>query len=92
MSLLPLKMNPGFFFFFEIFIWLHQVLVAAGKVFDRGTPTLVMACRLTCPCSRLGLSSPTRDRTHVPLIARQILNHWTTKEVPLQFLKTNIEC
>ena len=28
------------------------------------------------------LSSPTRDRTHVPCIGRQILNHWTTREVP----------
>ena len=29
------------------------------------------------------LSSPTRDRTSVPLIRRQTLNHWTTREVPL---------
>ena len=29
------------------------------------------------------LSSPTRDRTHVPCIGRRILNHWTTREVPL---------
>ena len=86
-----LENESSFFFFLKIFIWLHQVLVVAGKAFDRGTPTLVMACRLFCPCSRLGLSSPTRDRTHVPLIARQILNHWTTKEVPLQFLKTNTD-
>ena len=28
------------------------------------------------------LSSLTRDRTHVPCIARQILNLWTIKEVP----------
>ena len=27
-------------------------------------------------------SSWTRDRTHVPCIARHILNHWTTREVP----------
>ena len=27
------------------------------------------------------LSSPTRDRTHVPCIDRWILNHWTTREV-----------
>ena len=26
-------------------------------------------------------SSQTRDRTHVPCIDRQILNHWTTREV-----------
>ena len=29
----------------------------------------------------LNLSSLTRDRTHVPSIARRILNHWTTSEV-----------
>ena len=31
------------------------------------------------------LSSLTRDWTHVPCIARQILNHWTTREVPRVF-------
>ena len=30
------------------------------------------------------LSSPTRDQTGVPCIARQVLNHWTTREVPSQ--------
>ena len=29
------------------------------------------------------LSSPNRDGTHVPCTGRQILNHWTTREVPL---------
>ena len=28
------------------------------------------------------LSSLTRDQTHVLYIGRQILNHWTTREVP----------
>ena len=32
------------------------------------------------------LSSPTRDRTHVPCIGRQILDHWTTREVPILFV------
>ena len=27
-------------------------------------------------------SSPTMDRTCIPCIGRQILNHWTTREVP----------
>ena len=27
------------------------------------------------------LSSLTRDRTHIPCIGRQSLNHWTTREV-----------
>ena len=29
------------------------------------------------------LSSPTRDQTCISCIARQILNHWTTREVPI---------
>ena len=28
------------------------------------------------------ISSPTRNRTHVPCIGRPIFNHWTTREVP----------
>ena len=28
-------------------------------------------------------SSQTRDRTLVPYLCMQILNHWTTREVPL---------
>ena len=28
------------------------------------------------------LISPTRDRTHIPCIGRQILNHWATRKVP----------
>ena len=30
-------------------------------------------------------SSWSRDTTHVPCIGRQILNHWTTKEVLARF-------
>ena len=33
------------------------------------------------------LSSPTRDWTYVPCIGKQILNHWTTRDVPLALLK-----
>ena len=33
--------------------------------------------------------SQTRDRTHVACIARQILNHWTTREVPRLCLSTD---
>ena len=38
-------------------------------------------------------SSRTRERARVPSIGRQILNHWTTEEVPLEALEimaTNI--
>ena len=32
---------------------------------------------------KVDLRSPTKDRTLIPCIGRQSLNHWTTKEVPL---------
>ena len=35
------------------------------------------------PCRMWNLSSTTRDRTHVLCIGRQILNHWTIREVPV---------
>ena len=34
------------------------------------------------PLGMWDLNSPTRDLAHVPCIGRQILNHWTTREVP----------
>ena len=49
---------------------------------------LVVACGLQSawaqmPCSMWDLSSLTRDQTCVLCIGRWILNHWTTREVPL---------
>ena len=35
------------------------------------------------PCVKWNLSSLNRDRTRVPCIARWILNHWTTRAVPI---------
>ena len=35
-------------------------------------------------------SSSTRDQTHVPCVARQILNHWTTKGVPAPGFLTHV--
>ena len=53
-----------------------------------GTRALVEALELSScgvqaqlPCGMWDLSSLTRDRTHVPCIARRILYHWTTREV-----------
>ena len=36
---------------------------------------------------RKPLSSPSRDQTVVPCISRQVLNHWTTREVPILTFK-----
>ena len=38
---------------------------------------------LVAPNGMGDLSSQTRDWTHIPCIARWILNHWTTREVPV---------
>ena len=38
-----------------------------------------------------GLSSQTRDQTHVPCIGRQILNHWTAREVPTIITDNNAQ-
>ena len=43
--------------------------------------SVAAACRLSCP-GTWGLSSLNRDRTFIPCIARRILNHWATREVP----------
>ena len=65
----------------RIFIHLFGCLVS--QLWHTGS--LVVALRLssssTWPCM-WNLSSPTSDRTHVPLIGRWMLNHQTRKEVP----------
>ena len=38
------------------------------------------------PRGTWGPSSPTKDQTHVPGIARWVLNHWTTREDPIHSL------
>ena len=52
--------------------------------------SVVVACGLSIcsvqaqlPHGICDLISPNRDRTHVPCIGRKILNHWTTREVPI---------
>ena len=55
----------------------------------RHTDSLLVVCRL-CSCgmwsyllhSMWDLNSLTRNQTHVPCIARQILNNRTTREIP----------
>ena len=70
-------------FLFLIFIylfWLHQVLVAAHRMFDLccGIGLLVVACGIP---HRIP-SSLTRERTQAPALWVQSLSHWTTREVP----------
>ena len=76
------------------------------RTWDLGTQALVVAARGLSSCGAqapvvvahcLGLVAPrhvgfsqTRDRTRVPCIGRQILNHWTTREVLFPYLLTRI--
>ena len=55
---------------------------------------LVVVCRLQSTWAQKlqhvgsrapGLSFLARDRTHIPCIGRQILNHWTTREIPIRY-------
>ena len=50
--------------------------------------TPVVTCRLSSPLHVK--SSQTRDQTHVPCIASQILNPWTAREVPVSSFLSEI--
>ena len=79
-----------------LFIWLHQALVAAHRIFCFDTWTSLSVwlagsrvhglsiCDAWAQLllSMWNLSFPTRDLTHIPCTGRQILNHWTTMEIP----------
>ena len=67
------------FFAQNLFIWLHWVLVAAHGIFHCGM-------RAWQACGMWDFSSLTRDWTRTPCIGRQILNHWTTREVAVAVL------
>ena len=43
------------------------------------------------PCGMWNLPGA-RDRSHIPYIGRQILNHWTTREVQLCFFEQSAIC
>ena len=45
--------------------------------------SVVATCRLSCPKACGILVPQTRDQTHGPCIAKQILNHLTSREVPV---------
>ena len=67
---LPSKDSALCFFFFNLFMWLHQVLITAQGIFCDGTQKLSRGM--------WDLGSLTRDQTCVHCIARQILYHWIT--------------
>ena len=54
-----------------------QALLLSGS----RAPARQLGCTRLVASRHVG-SSKTRDRTGVPCVARQILNHWTTRETP----------
>ena len=53
---------------------------------ERGSPALWADSSPSEPPGK-PFSSPDRDQTHVPCISRQVLNHWTMREVPILTFK-----
>ena len=56
-----------------LFIWQHQVLVAACRIFSCGIQTL-LSLRYLVPLTRI--------KPRHPALGAQSLSHWTTKESP----------
>ena len=91
----------SFFLSIYLFIWFHQVLDVAHRIFimKRGLlyfgvwthwlqwEDLVVLMReaLVAPRGVCNISSLARAWTHVPCTGRQVLNHWTIREVPTWF-------
>ena len=73
--------DPGHIFLF--FFWLVWVFVVAhGLLCNYCCELSSCTCRLCGPVACRILSFPTRDRTCTPCVGRQVLNHWTSREVP----------
>ena len=60
----------------EPFTVVHGPVVTVCRL-----PSVPAAWQAGFPCGLWDLGSPTRDQTRVPSIGRQILSHWTTREV-----------
>ena len=80
------NMDESFFFWLcWVFIAVSRGYIAFLLLFQSISSRLAdfSSCvRTQLPCSTWDLSSWTRDQTCVPCIARQILNPWTTRDVP----------
>ena len=66
-----------------LLLWSRGCIVAHGLWSAQAS--VVVACGLVNP-RHMG-SSQTRCRTHIPCVGRRILNHWTTREVPVCVFK-----
>ena len=78
------------FFFLYLFFWLHRVaawgiFLASCRIF-RCSAWILCGAQAWSLQGTWDLSSSARDRTLIPCIARRILNHWATREVPFLFI------
>ena len=64
------------------FVVLCGVLIMVASLVAKHSVRASVVVALGLVALRYVGSSWTRDRTCVPSIARQILNHWTTREAP----------
>ena len=76
----------------SVFIWLRRIFVlhVNSGCGSQAPEHRLSSCGIwtDLPQSIWDLSSLTRDRTCIPCIMRQILNHWMAREVPhICFLK-----
>ena len=65
-----------------LFIWVHQVLVGACRIF--------YLQHVNSYLQHVGSSFLTRDWTQAPCIGSAVINHWTTREVPGPFVERNL--
>ena len=92
-----LCLSPLFFLLTCIYlaaVSLSRIFSALCRIFCCCARILVVVHRFWNTCAQLphgmwDLGSLTRDWTHVPCIAKQILNHWTMREVPV-WVSSNI--
>ena len=96
----PLNRSFSCYLFILLFIYLFgclgSLLCTQYLLLCRAGFSLVVA-RMLSSCSAWAylshstwdLTSLTRDRTCFPCIGRQILNHWTTREVPSCYLNSS---
>ena len=71
--------NRVFYFLKYLFIWLCRVIVVLPRPLS-SCGTQALQCGAQLPQSIWDLSSPTKDRTHIPCTGRWVLNLWTTRD------------
>ena len=81
----PFEGKEGVDFLFLILFFKSLYMAVLGLRCAPQHRLFAALCRLGCSVAFGDLSSPISDQTHIPCIARQILNHWTSREVPLIF-------